>query len=51
MTHVAVDTSILGRVKQCMCCNILEVASLRNNTDTTARQSFPMNCKWSEDEH
>lgn len=34
-----------------MCCNMLEVASQRNNTDIIAHQSFPMNCKLSEDEH
>lgn len=40
-----------GRVKQCVCCNVPEVASLRNNTDIIAHQSFPMNCELSEDEH
>lgn len=40
-----------GRVKQCMCCNVLEVASLKNSTDIIAHQTFPVNCKLSEDEH
>lgn len=40
-----------GRVKQFMCCNILEVASLRNNSDTAGHQLFCMHCKLSEDEH
>lgn len=30
---------------------MLEVASLRNSTDIIAHQSFPMNCKLTEDEH
>lgn len=40
-----------GRVKQFMCCNILEVASLRISSDTAVHQLFRMNCKLSEDEH